>query len=588
MALVNVGTILAGRGFRVLMMDLDLEAPGLSYLKEAEQKTPAQPGFIDLIQDVLNLGTNAPFSVPDAETAISAYVQPVTVPEEVRNFDDGALYIMPAGTLDEDYEKRLLELDLPRLYREGRGQPLMQLLKQRIIDSRMFDYVLIDSRTGFSEESGICIRDLGDRLMLVMGLNRQNVQGTARFLRRMKASGINPESLDVILSPIPVGEDELYAERRKAAGKELCAAWEDLGSIDLEIPYHPRLALTEEPYVFRRRQEGLYEAYCRIEERVRVRCGDGEGQLAGEVYTALQDKNDRKARELILRLARINREQAIVCLRMAVSRGGSLDTSRPYFELWLSFAPRDAMALGEYAVAFYRAHTDPTRAEKLFEESLSLDPEDARILGNYASFLIYVRKDYDQAEELFQKSLEIEPTNTTTLGNYASFLVDACKEYEKAESFYRKVMTLEPENAVDSGNYAKLLFVVERRDEAINMLRKAFSLQPTGDDLLAELWFYAYAHQVDVGQSPLPRLAELLRAGKRSPDWPLEANVERAIADGHPEPEFLAALAEVISGGAPIESLDSFDVWSEIWVHCQTQDQGYSKVDPPASHAPHE
>ena len=53
----------------------------------------------------------------------------------------------------------------------------------------------------------------------------------------------------------------------------------------------------------------------------------------------------------------------------------------------------------------------------------------------------------------------------------------------------------------------------------------------------------------------------LLHGGTRSPHWVLATNVERAVADGHPEPEFLVALATVVADEKPIEALDAFPVW---------------------------
>ena len=69
MALINTAGILAGRrGFRVLVLDLDLEAPGLSYLDpelpdvppaQAQRQLPLQPGFVDLISDAKERGEEA-------------------------------------------------------------------------------------------------------------------------------------------------------------------------------------------------------------------------------------------------------------------------------------------------------------------------------------------------------------------------------------------------------------------------------------------------------------------------------------------------------------------------------------------------
>ncbi len=532
MALLNTAAILAGRGFRVLMMDLDLEAPGLSCLEEESKENKNEGGFVELLYDVATQGKEAPFGSQEPADAIKPYFHEITVPDEVRTFNDGVLYIMPAGRLDKDYEQRRLDLDLPRLYQEGRGQPLMQLLRQRIIESRMFDYVLIDSRTGFSDESGICIRDLADRLIVVMGLNRQNVQGTSRFLRRMQTSKIKPESIDVILSPVPVGEDELYEKRKEAADEELREVCPNIEEIDLEIPYHPRLALSEEPYVFRRRQGGLFEAYCRIESRVRMRCGDGESELDKETHQAFRQRNHEKARSLIARLARVNIQQALMHLRRGVSEAGLTDPHviSLYYDLWVELAPKT-------------------------------DPEPHWI---YARALEKSKIDLGLAENLYKKALATDPKDLPSLVNYASFLVDKRENYAEAEKYYSEALKFEPDDPNNLGNYAQVLFLMERWEEGKDTLKQALSNNPRSPGLLVELWFYAYAHLVDVDESPLPKLAELLRKGARSPEWSLDKNVEKAIKNGHPEPEFLKTLARVITQGEPTESLEQFNVWHQL------------------------
>jgi hypothetical protein len=81
-----------------------------------------------------------------------------------------------------------------------------------------------------------------------------------------------------------------------------------------------------------------------------------------------------------------------------------------------------------------------------------------------------------------------------------------------------------------------------------------------------ELAFYVYAHERDetLRMTALRTLKRLLGDGVRSPDWPLEANVERARLEGHPEPGFLAAVAGVIGGRQGIEELDSFACWAQV------------------------
>ena len=53
MALANVADILARRGLRVLVIDFDLEAPGLErYFQVEKTAALANPGLIDLIQSL--------------------------------------------------------------------------------------------------------------------------------------------------------------------------------------------------------------------------------------------------------------------------------------------------------------------------------------------------------------------------------------------------------------------------------------------------------------------------------------------------------------------------------------------------------
>jgi hypothetical protein len=65
MAAINVAGILASRGFRVLVIDMDLEAPGLSFLAnaaQADEPRVTQLGFVDFMLDAVRSGADADFS----------------------------------------------------------------------------------------------------------------------------------------------------------------------------------------------------------------------------------------------------------------------------------------------------------------------------------------------------------------------------------------------------------------------------------------------------------------------------------------------------------------------------------------------
>ncbi|MEM9453262.1 MAG: hypothetical protein AAGF11_03730 [Myxococcota bacterium] len=273
MALINVAGILAGRGVRVLVMDMDLEAPGISFLEGVQ---PEHPGFVDIVLDAVERGGQADLFSRSPGELVELYSYRYELPESIVEDEGGLLRIMPAGRFgDGRYQSRLDRLGLGRRYREGSGKPLVTAIKTVIREARSFDLVLIDSRTGFSDESGVCTRDLGDHLVVVMGLNRQNVEGTANFFRALRASGTCPHDVRVVVSPVPQGEDDLVDEREAVASRRLSEAWGEPIEPSVRVPYHPRLALTDEPHIFRSDRGGLYDAYRRCERMVLEMLGSG-------------------------------------------------------------------------------------------------------------------------------------------------------------------------------------------------------------------------------------------------------------------------------------------------------------------------
>jgi MinD-like ATPase involved in chromosome partitioning or flagellar assembly len=125
-----------------------------------------------------------------------------------------------------------------------------------------YDYVLVDSRTGFTEIGGLCVGPLADRLVVVTGLNDQNVSGTLDFLKevgiqpkprpkeeqpwddvdRVENPSLGPKPTIVVASPVPGSE----IEQRDGRLSEL----EKLLRIHpMQLSYHPQMALAETVFV---------------------------------------------------------------------------------------------------------------------------------------------------------------------------------------------------------------------------------------------------------------------------------------------------------------------------------------------------
>ncbi len=199
--------------------------------------------------------------------------------------------------------------------------------------------------------------------------------------------------------------------------------------------------------------------------------------------------------------------------------------------------------------------------EAIYRAGLDALPRSAPLLGNYAIFLNNDRKDYDRAEEYYKRAIEADPKHPTILGNYAVFLKNVSKDYDRAEEYYRRAIEADPKNATNLGNYAGFLFARGRLVEAIDYIERAEAAQEKGSTLEPELLFYRAAHIKDSWPSVLARLKQVLESGTRSPGWRLEANIERASKDGHPNVPLLRALASVITEGGDLSLLNAYPEW---------------------------
>ena len=418
MALVNAACILAGRGRRVLMIDFDLEAPGLTMLALKQLVSPEQTcpaGLVDLILDALTAPANSVLADKEHPARYAEeYVCSLNIPEHLIRMEGGKLDLMPCGRLDGSYEERLYSIDFAELYAEGIGQPLFKHLKNLIRDSKLYDYILIDSRTGFSDEGGISTRDLADHIVVLTGLNRQNIDGTVRFLTRLKASGWKEGEVLFILSPVPTSYEELRAERTEYAKKEI----EKTGfkaDFDLYILYHPRLALDEEPFVYNWTETDLFRAYESVCEMLQELAEDTPFLWADRGVKAVQDgQYDEGMR--YLRLAKVDDDST--ALQALTFITGTLMDSMPefrqnaeaFFDLLFEIRPEDSSAWLRYGQMLCD-EGEYYKAMNAFNRSLEIaraegTEKDVIISHRNIGYIHQLRGDYDAARNEHEIALK--------------------------------------------------------------------------------------------------------------------------------------------------------------------------------------
>ena len=638
MAVINTAGILAGlRGFRVLVIDIDLEAPGLSYIdpelpdhekNDISRRPNLQAGFIDLLSNALDQGQEGDLFVQTPEEIIRRYTQRMRIPDVLRDFEDGVLDIMPAGRFDGEYAARLDALQLGVLYRQGIGAPLIAAFKKRLVDSRLYDYILVDSRTGFSDEAGICTRDLGDQLVILSGLNRQNVEGTCEFLKTLRVATEGKKIFQIVLSPVPNGEDKLFEEREGEAKKAFTAAWGNNVDLSLQIPYHPQLALTEEPHIFRRLRGPLFEAYKAVELRMLRSLKHTASFFAGEITSLLSDKKYVSALGKLKHLVRFeNGKDALFRIVESIEyssyarftkgdRNKSDDQATPkqmlddedgkrILEFIVRYVPLSTRSYPftnfvrnlvqhsqELLVVLIQRLSDPSFsdddtvlsfanlfaelrkwnfAEQLYKQMVDRAPDNKTALLAYASFLERRRR-YAEANTYYSRAIDSN-SKLDSQENYAIFLFHYMGDYEAAGKLYQTVVAKRPEGANTLANYGQFLAATGELARAEETLLHAYSRLSERFDSdersnMAELILAIWMVKRMQGREALVwerRFKWLVTKGFTRNRWSFTGMLKEAEKYLSPhELTYADALANAFLFKRNVQHLNSFDKWNNL------------------------
>lgn len=194
MALANVAVELAQRGRRVLAVDFDLEAPGLDTFSALSPQETV-PGLVEYVASYLDTG-----EAPDVREFVGASP----------TFDN--LLVMPSGVARKAYASNFGRIDWQALYAERDGYLLFEDLKEQWRNIVEVDYVLIDSRTGFTDAGGICTRQLPDAVTVLFFPNEQNLRGLTKIVADVRSEANPPRNkqieLHFVMSNVPDLDDE--------------------------------------------------------------------------------------------------------------------------------------------------------------------------------------------------------------------------------------------------------------------------------------------------------------------------------------------------------------------------------------------
>lgn len=285
MALANIADLFYQSGLRVLMIDWDLESPGLERFFSAPERADEILGKLGVMEMLLEYKRRMakPPSAGESVPSLSLFEdpQPYIVDVSPESAGKGRLLLLPAGRRIEEhfteYVKAVMAFDWKDFYQNWEGERYLEWLRQRF--EEIADVILIDSRTGVTEIGGVCTYQLADVIVILCAANQQNLDGAYRMASDFKRPEVRKlrgdRSLEVLVVPARIEQaegDKLnqfkqdFLRRAEAFVPMILKRFPEI-TWTLAIPYVPYYAYNE-TIAIREREKAIAEPLVRAFERL--------------------------------------------------------------------------------------------------------------------------------------------------------------------------------------------------------------------------------------------------------------------------------------------------------------------------------
>lgn len=265
MAMANVAHWLYQRGLNVVLVDWDLEAPGIESFftqsPEELEKIRSQLGVIDLLYAYMRQFRFLPKEKPfDALPPLKESLCQLHPPATGSGSAPGTLRLLSAGWRAGDrftqYAESVQSFSWAEFYSAYNGEQYFDWFRNEL--RLLGDVILIDSRTGVTEMGGVCTRQLADTVAVMCAPNMQNVQGCIDMVQSFRAQGLQEarggRELSFVILPARVDDadslgfkkfrDEVFTPKVSPLTPEVFKEWKRT-SWDLEIPYKAEYSYRE-------------------------------------------------------------------------------------------------------------------------------------------------------------------------------------------------------------------------------------------------------------------------------------------------------------------------------------------------------
>ncbi len=202
-ALAHTAFHLARSGSRVVVVDMDVEAPGLHTVLPRPDGQAITHGLVDYLWE-RQVRPFDPATGEGLETCLVALKpgQQTGIAYAVADpLSRTKVHVIPAGRVGHDFVRRLHTLS----YRDvnSRDDDAWALFEKELADQLDPDFLLIDARTGLGDWGGLSLLRLADEAFLVVYPSEQNMEGLQLVRETIKElTGIKTH---LVLSPVPEG-----------------------------------------------------------------------------------------------------------------------------------------------------------------------------------------------------------------------------------------------------------------------------------------------------------------------------------------------------------------------------------------------
>lgn len=189
MALANVAYELAKKAMKVLIVDWDLEAPGLEKYFSNFKINSSSEGLLQLLLEFQK----------DRQPNYRDFLSSIHINPEA------SIDLLQSGRDNEPnkYSFDLQTFDWADFFKLNKGGIHLEMLRKQWLND--YDIILIDSRTGLSDSSGICTIMMPDILIPMFTANYQSLFGirdTVKYIQNARQK-LDIDRMGLTILPIP-------------------------------------------------------------------------------------------------------------------------------------------------------------------------------------------------------------------------------------------------------------------------------------------------------------------------------------------------------------------------------------------------